>query len=558
VKVLKMNGAQILIELLKKEGVTTVFGYPGGSVIDIYDALYEFSDIKHILVRHEQGAVHAADGYARTTGKVGVCMATSGPGATNLVTGLANAYMDSIPIVAITGQVPTRLIGKDAFQEADTTGITMPITKHNFLIKRIHELPLIIREAFLIAATGRPGPVLVDIPKDIQIAEMEFSYPEKLDIPGYKPTYRGHINQINMAAQAIKESKKPLLYVGGGVIASGASEILLELAEKNDIPVTYTLMAKGAIPEDHRLSLGWLGMHGSYHANKAIMNCDLLIAVGARFDDRVTGNTATFAKQAKIVHIDIDPAEIGKNVKIHIPIVGDARNILNELNKRTETKKHDNWLKTIEIWKKEYIPKPPANNELIAQTIIESVYQATHGDAILVTDVGQHQMWAAKYFLCHRPRRWASSGGLGTMGFGLPAAIGAQIGNPDQTVVLFSGDGSIMMKIQELVTAVNNCLPLKIFVLNNNYLGMVRQWQECFFNCRYSSTHIINPDLANLAQAFGAEGIPVQNKEELDRAIHKALEVKDRPVLVDCHISKETNVYPFVPPGKSLDEMILE
>lgn len=553
-----MKGAQILIELLKKEGVTTVFGYPGGSVIDIYDALYEFSDIKHILVRHEQGAVHAADGYARTTGKVGVCMATSGPGATNLVTGLANAYMDSIPIVAITGQVPTRLIGKDAFQEADTTGITMPITKHNFLIKRIHELPLIIREAFLIAATGRPGPVLVDIPKDIQIAEMEFSYPEKLDIPGYKPTYRGHINQINMAAQAIKESKKPLLYVGGGVIASGASEILLELAEKNDIPVTYTLMAKGAIPEDHRLSLGWLGMHGSYHANKAIMNCDLLIAVGARFDDRVTGNTATFAKQAKIVHIDIDPAEIGKNVKIHIPIVGDARNILNELNKRTETKKHDNWLKTIEIWKKEYIPKPPANNELIAQTIIESVYQATHGDAILVTDVGQHQMWAAKYFLCHRPRRWASSGGLGTMGFGLPAAIGAQIGNPDQTVVLFSGDGSIMMKIQELVTAVNNCLPLKIFVLNNNYLGMVRQWQECFFNCRYSSTHIINPDLANLAQAFGAEGIPVQNKEELDRAIHKALEVKDRPVLVDCHISKETNVYPFVPPGKSLDEMILE
>ena len=553
-----MNGAQILIELLKKEGVTTVFGYPGGSVIDIYDALYEFSDIKHILVRHEQGAVHAADGYARTTGKVGVCMATSGPGATNLVTGLANAYMDSIPIVAITGQVPTRLIGKDAFQEADTTGITMPITTHNFLIKRIHELPLIIREAFLIAATGRPGPVLVDIPKDIQIAEMEFSYPEKLDIPGYKPTYRGHINQINMAAQAIKESKKPLLYVGGGVIASGASEILLELAEKNDIPVTYTLMAKGAIPEDHRLSLGWLGMHGSYHANKAIMNCDLLIAVGARFDDRGTGNTATFAKQAKIVHIDIDPAEIGKNVKIHIPIVGDARNILNELNKRTETKKHDNWLKTIEIWKKEYIPKPPANNELIAQTIIESVYQATHGDAILVTDVGQHQMWAAKYFLCHRPRRWASSGGLGTMGFGLPAAIGAQIGNPDQTVVLFSGDGSIMMKIQELVTAVNNCLPLKIFVLNNNYLGMVRQWQECFFNCRYSSTHIINPDLANLAQAFGAEGIPVQNKEELDRAIHKALEVKDRPVLVDCHISKETNVYPFVPPGKSLDEMILE
>ncbi|NLJ48751.1 MAG: biosynthetic-type acetolactate synthase large subunit [Candidatus Atribacteria bacterium] len=555
---MKMKGAQIIIELLKKEGVTTIFGYPGGSVIDIYDALYEFSDIKHILVRHEQGAVHAADGYARTTGKVGVCMATSGPGATNLVTGLANAYMDSIPIVAITGQVSTRLIGKDAFQEADTTGITMPITKHNFLIKNIYDLPLIIREAFLIAATGRPGPVLVDIPKDIQIAEMEYNYPEKLDIPGYKPTYRGHIHQINMTAQVLKEAKKPLLYVGGGVITSEASEILLEFAEKNDIPVTYTLMAKGAIPEDHRLSLGWLGMHGSYHANKAIMNCDLLIAVGTRFDDRVTGNTATFANQAKIVHIDIDPAEIGKNVKIHIPIVGDARSILNELNKKTEAKKHDDWLEIIEKWKKEYIQKPPAENEMVAQTIIESVYQATQGDAILVTDVGQHQMWAAKHFLCHRPRRWASSGGLGTMGFGLPAAIGAQIGNPNQTVVLFSGDGSIMMKIQELVTAVNNCLPLKIFVLNNNYLGMVRQWQECFFNCRYSSTHIINPDLANLAQAFGAEGISVQNQEELDRAIHRALEVKDHPILVDCHINKETNVYPFVPPGKSLDEMILE
>jgi acetolactate synthase-1/2/3 large subunit len=543
---------------LKKEGVTTVFGYPGGQVIDIYDALYEFSDIKHILVRHEQGAVHAADGYARTTGKVGVCMATSGPGATNLVTGLANAYMDSIPIVAITGQVPTRLIGKDAFQEADTTGITMPITKHNFLIKSIHDLPLIIREAFLIASTGRPGPVLIDIPKDVQIAEIDFNYPEKLEIPGYKPTYRGHFNQINMTAQAIKEATRPLFYVGGGVIASGASDILLEVVEKTDIPVTYTLMAKGAIPEDHRLSLGWLGMHGSYHANKAIMNCDLLIAVGARFDDRVTGNTTTFANRAKIVHIDIDPAEIGKNVKINIPIVGDARNVLNELNKRTEPKKHDEWLETIEKWKKEYTPKPPANNELVAQTIIESVYQATQGDAILVTDVGQHQMWAAKHFLCHRPRRWASSGGLGTMGFGLPAAIGAQIGNPDQTVILFSGDGSIMMKIQELVTAVNNCLPLKIFVLNNNYLGMVRQWQECFFDCRYSSTHIINPDLANLAQAFGAEGIPVQNQEELDRAVPRVLEVKDHPVLVDCRISKETNVYPFVPPGKSLDEMILE
>lgn len=434
----------------------------------------------------------------------------------------------------------------------------MPITKHNFLIKSIHDLPLIIREAFLIASTGRPGPVLIDIPKDVQIAEIDFNYPEKLEIPGYKPTYRGHFNQINMTAQAIKEATRPLFYVGGGVIASGASDILLEVVEKTDIPVTYTLMAKGAIPEDHRLSLGWLGMHGSYHANKAIMNCDLLIAVGARFDDRVTGNTTTFANRAKIVHIDIDPAEIGKNVKINIPIVGDARNVLNELNKRTEPKKHDEWLETIEKWKKEYTPKPPANNELVAQTIIESVYQATQGDAILVTDVGQHQMWAAKHFLCHRPRRWASSGGLGTMGFGLPAAIGAQIGNPDQTVILFSGDGSIMMKIQELVTAVNNCLPLKIFVLNNNYLGMVRQWQECFFDCRYSSTHIINPDLANLAQAFGAEGIPVQNQEELDRAVPRVLEVKDHPVLVDCRISKETNVYPFVPPGKSLDEMILE
>lgn len=556
---MRMKGAQAIIELLKKEGVEVIFGYPGGAVLDIYDALFDTPEIRHVLVRHEQGAAHAADGYARTTGKVGVCIATSGPGATNLVTGLATAYMDSIPIVALTGQVFTHLIGKDSFQEADTTGITMPITKHNFLVTKAEDLPYIIREAFYIASTGRPGPVLVDLPRDVQQKMIDLVYPEKIKIPGYRPTYKGHAKQVKLAAEAIQEARRPLLYVGGGVIASGASDVLFELATKADIPVVHTLMGKGAFPESHPLSLGMLGMHGTYWANKAVMRCDLLIAVGARFDDRVTGKLDTFAPHAKIIHIDIDPAEIGKNVKPHIPIVGDARMVLAEIVKRVESKTHPEWHEEINAWRKEYTPKYRESEKLLPHHVIERIYEKTkHLDTIVVTDVGQHQMWAAQKYPREKPRTWASSGGLGTMGYGLPASIGAQIGNPDKTVILISGDGSIFMKIQELVTAVNYCLPIKIFVMNNSYLGMVRQWQGCLYRGRYSCTRLVNPDIAQVARAFGAVGISVTEKEDLDRAIEEALKVTDRPALVDCHIAEEENVLPFVPPGKSLDEMILE
>ncbi len=556
---MRMKGAQVLVELLKKEGVEAIFGYPGGAVLDIYDVLFDTPEILHVLVRHEQGAAHAADGYARTTGKVGVCIATSGPGATNLVTGLATAYMDSIPIVALTGQVFTHLIGKDSFQEADTTGITMPITKHNFLVTKAEDLPYVIREAFYIASTGRPGPVLVDLPRDVQQKMIDLVYPEKIKIPGYRPTYKGHAKQIKLAAEAIQEAKRPLLYVGGGVIASGASEVLFELATKADIPVVHTLMGKGAFPESHPLSLGMLGMHGTYWANKAVMRCDLLIAVGARFDDRVTGKLDTFAPHAKIIHIDIDPAEIGKNVKPHIPIVGDARMVLAEIVKRLEPQTHPEWHEEIAAWKREYTPKYRESAKLLPHYVIERIYEKTkHLDTIVVTDVGQHQMWAAQKYPREKPRTWASSGGLGTMGYGLPASVGAQVGNPDKTVILISGDGSIFMKIQELVTAVNYCLPIKIFVMNNSYLGMVRQWQGCLYRGRYSCTRLVNPDIAQVARAFGALGISVTEKEDLDRAIDEALKITDRPVVVDCHIAEEENVLPFVPPGKSLDEMILE
>ncbi len=554
---MKMKGARIMVEMLKREGVKTVFGYPGGTVIDLYDVLFETEDIAHVLVRHEQGAAHAADGYARTTGKVGVCIATSGPGATNLVTGLTNAYMDSIPLIAITGQVPTKLIGKDAFQEADTTGITMPITKHNFLVTHVEELATVVKQAFHIASTGRPGPVLIDLPKDVQGAETEFIYPETVNIHSYKPTYRGHARQTILAARAIREAQRPLFYIGGGVVSSGASEELFTIAEKCNIPVTYTLMGKGAFPENHPLALGWLGMHGTYCANKAVMECDLLIAVGARFDDRVTGNTATFARKAKIIHIDIDPAEIGKNVKAYYPIVGDARKVLHELNKKVEADRKDEWLATIENWKKEYSPPRRNGETLLPSQVMEEVYRLTGGKAVVVTDVGQHQMWAAQIYKVDNPRHWASSGGLGTMGYGLPAAVGAQVGNPASSVVLFSGDGSILMKVQELVTAVNYHLPLKIFVLNNCYLGMVRQWQQCFYDGRYSCTFLENPDLAGVARAFGAEAFTVEKKEDLEKIIKQALSVKDRPALVDCRVAPDENVLPFVPPGKSLDEMIL-
>jgi len=555
---LKYNGAEIVIKLLENEGVEYISGIPGGFNLPLYDALYK-SKIKHILARHEQGAGFIAQGISRSTNKVGVCFATSGPGATNLLTAIADAKLDSIPLVAITGQVPLSAIGTDAFQEVDAYGLTIPITKHNFLIRNLNELFTVIPEAFKIAQEGRPGPVLVDIPKNIQneIIELE-------NLPSGTIEHKHFTNENNLKtstllcmAELINNSRKPIIYAGGGVINSNACTNLYNLAKKNNIPVALSLMGLGSFPCDDDLSLGMLGMHGAPFTNYLLNEADLILALGVRFDDRATGNIEKFCPNASIIHIDIDPSEINKVKTSSLSMVANIYDFIEAIIPHIEDKPRRAWVERVKCFKEKY-PLPSYENTLHPANIIPFVGSKVPEDTIIATDVGQHQMWAAKHFLCHRPRRWASSGGLGTMGFGLPAAIGAQIGNPDQTVVLFSGDGSIMMKIQELITAVNNCLPLKIFVLNNNYLGMVRQWQECFFDCRYSSTHIINPDLANLAQAFGAEGIPVQNQEELDRAMPRVLEVKDHPVLVDCHISKETNVYPFVPPGKSLDEMILE
>jgi acetolactate synthase-1/2/3 large subunit len=510
-----VTGAQALIRCLEAEGVEVVFGYPGGAVLSIYDELYR-SSLRHILARHEQGAVHAADAYARATGKPGVCLATSGPGATNLVTVIATAYMDSVPLVAVTGQVATSLIGKDAFQEADITGITMPITKHNYLVKEASELPGIIKEAFHVATTGRPGPVLIDIPRDVTIAELSYSYPKQVDLRSYRPTYVGHIKQIMSAVALVDEVRRPLLYVGGGVVASGAGAELLELAEGADIPVVMTLMGLGAFPGEHPLSLGMLGMHGTAYANFAVSHCDLLIAVGARFDDRVTGAIDRFAPKARIIHIDIDPAEIGKNVRVDIPIVGDARNVLRELLQRVSRKKREDWINQISNWKREY-PLWQGDLEQLEccksriedegrvppQAIIKTLYNLTQGQAIITTDVGQHQMWAAQYFCFARTRQLITSGGLGTMGFGLPAAIGAQIGCPGELVICIAGDGSIQMNIQELATVVQEGLPVKVFILNNGFLGMVRQWQELFYEKRYSHTALTHgPDFVRLAESY--------------------------------------------------------
>lgn len=553
---MKLTGAQILLESLKKEGVEVIFGYPGGQVLPIFDKLYD-APIKFILVRHEQGAAHAADGYARATGKVGVCLATSGPGATNLVTGIATAYMDSIPMIAITGQVKTSLIGNDAFQEADITGITRPITKHNYLVEGIKDLARIIKEAFHIARTGRPGPVLIDFPSDIQLQETEFYYPDKVEIRGYNPTYEGHAGQIKRAAKAIAESKHPVLYVGGGAIISEASEEVRELATKNDIPVTMTLLGLGSFPQDNKLSLGMLGMHGTAYANHAIMDSDLIIAVGARFDDRVTGKLDEFAPHAKIIHIDIDPTSVSKNVDVDVPIVGDAKTVLKQLNKfilRPDTK---DWLKKIDEWKKSYPLKYKDDDRLRPQYILEEIYNATGGDAIICTEVGQNQMWAAQFYKFMKPRTIISSGGLGTMGYGFPAAIGAQIGKPDKIVFDIAGDGSIQMNIQELATAVINKLPIKIAILNNCYLGMVRQWQELFYNKRYSYTCLGGacPDFVKLAESYGAVGIRVTKKIEVKDAIKRALEI-DNTVIIDFHIEKEENVFPMVPAGEAINRMI--
>ncbi|MDO8662176.1 MAG: biosynthetic-type acetolactate synthase large subunit [Candidatus Omnitrophota bacterium] len=550
-----MKGSEILLESLKREGVKVIFGYPGGQVLPIFDSLYD-SDIQFILTRHEQGAAHAADGYARATGKVGVCLATSGPGATNLVTGIANAYMDSIPMVAITGQVKSFLIGNDAFQEADVTGITRPITKHNYLVKDVKDLARIIREAFYIASTGRPGPVLVDIPSDIQLADTEFNWPENIQMRSYNPTYFGHPGQIKKAAKLIAGAKKPIIYAGGGVISSGAHRELKMLAEKINAPLTWTLMGIGAFPATHELSLGMLGMHGTAYANHAIMESDLIIAVGARFDDRVTGRLDAFAPDALVIHIDIDPSSISKNVSVHVPIVGDAKNILTELLKDIKkTPDTNDWLKRIEGWKKKYPLAYKDDGKLKPQYVVEQIYEVTKGDAIITTEVGQNQMWAAQWYKYTQPRTFISSGGLGTMGFGLPAAMGVKMGCPDKTVFDIAGDGSIQMNIQELGTCVANKINVKVAILNNGYLGMVRQWQELFYKRRYSYVGITSPDFVKLAESYGAVGIRVTKKEEVRPALEKTIAVENT-VLIDFRVEPEENVFPMVPAGQAINQFI--
>ncbi|SHI80717.1 biosynthetic-type acetolactate synthase large subunit [Desulfofundulus thermosubterraneus] len=551
---MKKSGAQILVDSLREQGVDTIFGYPGGAVLPIYDALYD-ADIRHILTRHEQGAAHAADGYARASGRPGVCLATSGPGATNLVTGIANAYMDSIPLVAFTGQVVTSQLGKDSFQEADITGITLPITKHNYLVKDVRDLARVIREAFYIATTGRPGPVLVDIPKDVSSDQTEYEDPGPVNLPGYHPVLEPSAEQLNRAAEAIARAERPVIYAGGGVVYSGAHRELRRFAELILAPVATTLMGLGGFPGDHPLSLGMLGMHGSKYANFAVCECDLLIAVGVRFDDRVTGKLESFASQARIMHIDIDPAEIGKNVRVDIPLVGDVKRVLSALIERLEAKLPGAWQEKIQTWKKEYPITYEENGHLKPQQVIREIYRVTKGQARITTEVGQHQMWAAHYYTYTRPRTFISSGGLGTMGFGLPAAIGVQVACPGEIVFDIAGDGSIQMNIQELATAVNYDLPVKVAIMDNGYLGMVRQWQELFYNRRYSYTELVNPDFVKLAEAYGAVGMRVEKAADVRPALEQAL-ATSKPVLIDFVIEREENVLPFVPPGESLDRML--
>ncbi|HWQ76803.1 MAG TPA: biosynthetic-type acetolactate synthase large subunit [Syntrophomonas sp.] len=556
---MKLRGADILLRCLQAEGVDVVFGYPGGQAITIYDALYN-SPIQHILVRHEQGAAHAADGYARATGKTGVCIATSGPGATNLVTGIATACMDSIPMVVITGQVTTPMIGSDAFQEADITGIALPITKHSYLVERTEDVAQVVREAFYVANTNRPGPVLIDLPKDIMEREIEFDGPvEEISIRGYRVLKGYNSGQVLTAANLINAAERPVIYAGGGVIASGAAEELLAVAEKMNIPVTTTFMGMGAFSGYHPLYLGMLGMHGTRYANYSIGECDVLIAMGVRFDDRVTGKIAEFAPHAKVIHMDIDAAEIGKNVCVDVPIVGDVKEILRGLLPRLEPSPHKEWLETIERWKDEYPLSYAASTEgrIPPQHIIEKISDLTNGDAIIATEVGQHQMWTSQFYKFRYPRSFISSGGLGTMGYGFPAAIGAKVACPDKTVINIAGDGSIQMNIQELGTAMQYKLPVIICILNNHYLGMVRQWQGLFYGGRYSHTDMTcQPDFVKLAEAYGAVGMRVKRMEEIDEALQRALEVKDRPVIIDFWVDRSANVYPMVPPGEAINNML--
>ncbi|WP_029917641.1 biosynthetic-type acetolactate synthase large subunit [Pelobacter seleniigenes] len=563
---MELTGSQILLECLKLEGIDTVFGYPGGAVINIYDDLYD-STIRHILTRHEQAAVHAADGYARCTGKVGVVIATSGPGATNTVTGIATAYMDSVPMVIITGQVPTPLIGNDAFQEADICGMTRTCTKHNFLIKDIRDLARTIKEAFYIARTGRPGPVLIDFPKDIQVTKYKFSYPDRVSLRGYKPTYNGNFRQIEKAAKLILSARKPLLYIGGGINLSAANDELLKLVEQTRIPVATTLMAMSAFPQGHPSALGMLGMHGTFYANMSVAECDLLIAVGARFDDRVTGRIDCFAEKAKIIHVDIDPTSIHKNVAVDLPIVGDLKDVLGKLSGSLNHKQElledmieasKPWREQIAGWKERHPMEYQGSDSIIKpQFVIEKIRELTADDAIIATEVGQHQMWTAQFFQFSRPRTFLTSGGLGTMGFGLPAALGAQVAFPDRQVIDISGDGSFQMNSQELASLVQHQLPVKIAILNNNYLGMVRQWQQMFFNERYSQTPMELPiDFVKLAEAYGATGLEASRPEEVAPTIKKALATAG-PVLMNFKVARDENVLPMVPAGKAIHEMVL-
>ena len=553
---MKMTAAEALVKCLKEQGVDVVFGYPGGNILPLYDAMCESSDIRHVLVRHEQGAVHAADGYARVTGRVGVCMATSGPGATNLVTGIANAYMDSIPLVVITGQVPTTMVGTDAFQEVDITGITIPITKHNYLVKDARKVPLIVKQAFHIASTGRPGPVLIDLPKNVLQEQITYEDTGDLKLMGYKPTYRGHKSQINTACDLIMQARRPLIYCGGGIHASNASDILTRLAEMLSAPVTCTLMGLGAIPGDHDFSLGMLGLHGARYANLAVTECDVLIALGVRFDDRVAVDFASFAPNAKIIHVDIDPAEIGKNVRVDIPIVGDVRMVMEAMLERLEEKNCDAWLAQVGEWKKTYPLQYKAETALKPQAVIEALRELTDGEAVMVTDVGQHQMWAAQYYRTKLPRTFISSGGLGTMGYGLPAAVGAKVGAPDREVVLITGDGSFQMCMQEFGTAVEQGLPVKVIILNNHSLGMVRQLQEFYCNRRYIATDFQkNPDFVKFAGVYDALGLKISDAGQLYSVLEQALR-HDGPVIVDCIIEKDENVYPMVLAGQPLSQPI--
>ena len=558
-----INGARMLLECLHKVGVTDMFGYPGGAVIPIYDEIYSFDKIKHYFARHEQGAVHAADGYARVSGKVGVCLATSGPGATNLVTGIMTAHMDSIPLLAITGQVRSNLLGRDAFQETDIVGITVPITKGNYLVQNIKDIPRIIKEAYFIASTGRPGPVLVDIPNDIQQQEISYEefnklFDKEVQLEGYDPTYVGHPVQIKRALSLIKKAKKPLIIAGAGVIKSQASKELFELANKMDMPVTTTLLGLGAFPENHDLSLGMLGMHGTVPANYATDEADLVIAAGIRFDDRIAGNPSKFCERAKIIHIDIDPAEIDKNKKADVPIVGDLKNVLSEINKELEPQDHKEWTDKVKEWKKEYplAHRDVGKDKLLPQEVLKAINDILDGDTIVVTDVGQHQMWAAQYMTYKNANSIVTSGGAGTMGFGVPAAIGAQVGARDKKVVLIVGDGGFQMTLEEIMMIRQYNLPVKVVIINNSFLGMVRQWQELFKDRRYSFVDLeCNPDFVKIAEAYGIKSERLKTKEDLKNRL-KDLILSDEGAIIDCIVEKEENVFPMIPAGKTVSQMI--